>query len=47
MEQPVAKLPRSTSFNVSDHYEIQGIIGEGAYGLVWYVAYKFVRYMAV
>ena len=25
------------SFNVSDQYDIQDVIGEGAYGVVWYV----------
>lgn len=28
---------RKISFNVSDQYEIQDVIGEGAYGVVWYV----------
>lgn len=26
---------RKISFNVSDQYEIQDVIGEGAYGVVW------------
>lgn len=28
---------RKISFNVSDQYEIQDVVGEGAYGVVWYV----------
>lgn len=28
---------RKISFNVSDQYDIQDVIGEGAYGVVWYV----------
>lgn len=27
---------RKISFNVSDQYDIQDVIGEGAYGVVWY-----------
>jgi len=27
---------RKISFNVSDQYEIQDVVGEGAYGVVWY-----------
>jgi mitogen-activated protein kinase 1/3 len=26
---------RKISFNVSDQYDIQDVIGEGAYGVVW------------
>ena len=28
---------RKISFNVSDQYDIQDVVGEGAYGVVWYV----------
>jgi len=28
---------RKISFNISEQYEIADIIGEGAYGVVWYV----------
>ena len=28
---------RKISFNVSDQYDIQDVIGEGAYGVVWYI----------
>ena len=28
---------RKISFNVSEQYEIQDVVGEGAYGVVWYV----------
>jgi hypothetical protein len=34
---PPAGGSRKISFNVSDQYEIQDVIGEGAYGVVWYV----------
>ncbi len=27
---------RKISFNVSDQYDIQDVVGEGAYGVVWY-----------
>jgi hypothetical protein len=30
------KPARKVHFNVSDHYEIIDVIGEGAYGVVWY-----------
>lgn len=30
--------PRKISFNVSEQYDIQEVIGEGAYGVVWYRA---------
>lgn len=29
---------RKISFNVSDQYDIQDVVGEGAYGVVWYVS---------
>jgi hypothetical protein len=32
---------RTISFNVSEQYDIQDIVGEGAYGVVWYV-YAFI-----
>lgn len=32
--------PRKISFNVSNQYEIQDVVGEGAYGIVWYVFFK-------
>lgn len=28
---------RKISFNVSDQYDIQDVVGEGAYGVVWLV----------
>ena len=28
---------RTISFNVSEQYDIQDVVGEGAYGVVWYV----------
>lgn len=37
--QPAAPPPggsRKISFNVSDQYDIQDVVGEGAYGVVWY-----------
>lgn len=30
---------RKISFNVSEQYDIQDVVGEGAYGVVWYVCY--------
>ena len=27
---------RKISFNVSEQYDIQDVVGEGAYGVVWY-----------
>jgi len=33
--QPPAGGSRKISFNVSDQYDIQDVIGEGAYGVVW------------
>lgn len=30
---------RKISFNVSEQYEIQDVVGEGAYGVVWYVVF--------
>jgi hypothetical protein len=37
MAQPAASSggSRKISFNVSDQYDIQDVIGEGAYGVVW------------
>lgn len=29
---------RKISFNVSDQYDIQDVVGEGAYGVVWYIS---------
>ena len=29
---------RKISFNVSEQYDIQDVVGEGAYGVVWYDA---------
>jgi len=35
---------RKVTFNVSEQYEIQEIVGEGAYGVVWYEKhYKVAR----
>jgi hypothetical protein len=34
---PAPGASRKISFNVSDQYDIQDVIGEGAYGVVWYV----------
>jgi len=28
---------RKISFNVSEQYDILDVVGEGAYGVVWYV----------
>jgi hypothetical protein len=28
---------RTISFNVNEQYDIQDVVGEGAYGIVWYV----------
>jgi hypothetical protein len=30
-------LADEVQFNVSEHYEVRSVIGEGAYGLVWWV----------
>ncbi len=30
---------RKISFNVSEQYDIQDVVGEGAYGVVWSVAF--------
>lgn len=38
---PPAGGSRKISFNVSDQYEIQDVIGEGAYGVVWSVLRHF------
>lgn len=32
---PPAGGSRKISFNVSDQYDIQDVVGEGAYGVVW------------
>lgn len=32
-----ANASRKISFNVSEQYDIQDVVGEGAYGVVWYV----------
>lgn len=34
---PNASGSRKISFNVSEQYDIQDVVGEGAYGVVWYV----------
>lgn len=34
-QNPSVGGSRKISFNVSDQYEIQDVIGEGAYGVVW------------
>lgn len=34
---PNAGGSRKISFNVSEQYDIQDVVGEGAYGVVWYV----------
>lgn len=34
-QNPTSGGSRKISFNVSDQYEIQDVIGEGAYGVVW------------
>ena len=34
-QNPPVGGSRKISFNVSDQYEIQDVIGEGAYGVVW------------
>jgi hypothetical protein len=36
--QPASGGTRKISFNVSDQYDIQDVVGEGAYGVVWYGA---------
>ena len=38
MSRHGASNSRKISFNVSDQYEIQDVVGEGAYGVVWYVS---------
>jgi mitogen-activated protein kinase 1/3 len=32
---PNAQGSRKISFNVSEQYDIQDVVGEGAYGVVW------------
>lgn len=34
---PATGSSRKISFNVSDQYDIQDVVGEGAYGVVWYI----------
>ena len=34
---PPSGSSRKISFNVSEQYDIQDVVGEGAYGVVWYV----------
>jgi len=34
-QPPAQGGSRKISFNVSDQYDIQDVIGEGAYGVVW------------
>jgi mitogen-activated protein kinase 1/3 len=34
--QSNAAASRKISFNVSEQYDIQDVVGEGAYGVVWY-----------
>lgn len=39
---------RKISFNVSEQYDIQDVVGEGAYGVVWWVdAHLLPRYLAI
>jgi hypothetical protein len=35
--QPNPTGSRKISFNVSEQYDIQDVVGEGAYGVVWWV----------
>lgn len=42
-QQPPSGGSRKISFNVSDQYDIQDVIGEGAYGVVWYVQIRLCR----
>ena len=37
-QPPPSGGSRKISFNVSDQYDIQDVIGEGAYGVVWLVS---------
>jgi len=32
---PQSNSSRKISFNVSEQYDIQDVVGEGAYGVVW------------
>lgn len=32
---------RKISFNVSEQYDIQDVVGEGAYGVVWYAQHVY------
>lgn len=36
--QPNPAGSRKISFNVSEQYDIQDVVGEGAYGVVWYAS---------
>ncbi len=36
-QAPPQNGSRRISFNVSDQYDIQDVVGEGAYGVVWCV----------
>lgn len=36
-----SKPNRKVNFNVSEEYEVLDVIGEGAYGVVWYVDSSF------
>lgn len=35
---------RKISFNVSEQYDIQDVVGEGAYGVVWYVVESCIHF---
>ena len=39
--QPGGANSRKISFNVSEQYDIQDVVGEGAYGVVWYAPVRF------
>ena len=41
--QPNPTGSRKISFNVSEQYDIQDVVGEGAYGVVWYVCALIAR----
>ena len=38
-QAPPPSGSRKISFNVSDQYDIQDVVGEGAYGVVWWVLF--------
>ena len=42
--QPNPTGSRKISFNVSEQYDIQDVVGEGAYGVVWYVSALISKY---